>query len=106
MMSLYKEQSPLENVTTLLHLLSVYHVRILNLLLCYHNQADVNHTNWILVYKVCQIAPSADTDCIDKGFKLIQEKFELGDDCIENFHLARYIFGDTSGNFVLRRSFS
>ena len=29
--------------------------------------------------------------------------FELGDNCIQNFHLGRYIVGYTVGNLVLRR---
>ena len=30
----------------------------------------------------------------------------LGDDCIQNFHLGRYIVGYTVGNLVLRRRVS
>ena len=29
--------------------------------------------------------------------------FKLGDNCIQNFHLGRYIVGYTVGNLVLRR---
>ena len=31
---------------------------------------------------------------------------ELGDNCIQNFHLGRYIVGYTVGNLVLRRRMS
>ena len=31
---------------------------------------------------------------------------KLGDNCIQNFHLERYIFGYTVGNLVLRRRVS
>ena len=31
---------------------------------------------------------------------------ELGDNCIQNFHLGRYIVGYTVGNLVLRRRVS
>ena len=29
--------------------------------------------------------------------------YKLGDNCIQNFHLGRYIVGYTVGNLVLRR---
>ena len=32
--------------------------------------------------------------------------FKLGDNCIQNFHLGRYIVGYTVGNLVLRRRVS
>ena len=34
------------------------------------------------------------------------ENFNLGDNCIQNFHLGRYIVGYTVGNLVLRRRVS
>ena len=30
-------------------------------------------------------------------------KYNLGDNCIQNFHLGRYIVGYTVGNLVLRQ---
>ena len=33
----------------------------------------------------------------------IRHKIHLGDNCIQNFHLGRYIVGYTVGNLVLRR---
>ena len=36
----------------------------------------------------------------------IKEDNHLGDNCIQNFHLGRYIVGYTVGNLVLRRSAS
>ena len=35
--------------------------------------------------------------------KTLAKIFELGDNCIQNFHLGRYIVGYTVGNLVLRR---
>ena len=35
-----------------------------------------------------------------------QENTYLGDNCIQNFHLGRYIVGYTVGNYVLRRRVS
>ena len=32
--------------------------------------------------------------------------FQLGDNCIQNFHMGRYIDGYTVGNLVLKRDFS
>ena len=34
------------------------------------------------------------------------KSFHLGDNCIQNFHLGRYIVGYTVGNLVLRRRVS
>ena len=35
-------------------------------------------------------------------FRLINKKKELGDNCIQNFHLGRYVIGYTVGKLVLR----
>ena len=38
--------------------------------------------------------------------KINKKQRGLGDNCIQNFHLGRYIVGYTVGNFVLRRRVS
>ena len=38
-----------------------------------------------------------------EAFLMFSPKYKLGDNCIQNFHLGRYIVGYTVGNLVLRR---
>ena len=40
---------------------------------------------------------------VNDNFFKIQQVIQLGDNCIQNFHLGRYIVGYTVGNLVLRR---
>ena len=56
----------------------------------------------------CQkgIEDSADSDQTaykTRVFSVYYSDKHLGDNCIQNFHLGRYIVGYTVGNFVLRR---
>ena len=48
----------------------------------------------------------ADTYGIEAANKVIIKVIILGDNCIQNFHLGRYIVGYTVGNLVLRRRVS
>ena len=42
----------------------------------------------------------------DLGAMIVQQGYKLGDNCIQNFHLGRYIVGYTVGNLVLQRRIS
>ena len=44
-------------------------------------------------------------DCVDVPL-LLAWTGHLGDNCIQNFHLGRYIVRYTVGNFVLRRRYT
>ena len=46
--------------------------------------------------------------CVEPGrnFQRPENSIDLGDNCIQIFHLGRYIVGYTVGNFVLRRRVS
>ena len=67
-------------------------------------QVQTDPSNPIIVNIDCfyDTVTQGDSDC-DVKYIVNINYHHLGDNCIQNFHLGRYIFGYTVGNLVLQR---
>ena len=76
-------------------------------------QTDYTYSVYSSISLTCSLMRNITTYCIHvilnsilTAFPHFDQAYHLGDNCIQNFHLGRYIVGYTVGNLVLRRRVS